>query len=256
VKTASEKGEQKPDLLIDNEVECKKKDVITSRDRRNQALWNLIVRKASGIMDHARVNYAIVVKTQRDVGQEDVEYIVQKLRELIPKKKQGRFSFPDKGIGITLQFMSRLDEVIRSDGMQTGTSEELDHLVVAMEKKGGEPLIRNPRVFGFKCAILSDRVKSVVESLKDARHQLSGTRAGIIYVNLNTIDRRMIDSDFNRLDHLISGVLRNNSTISAAVITTEFFVSDEQGVVYSHKARVIRNDSARFPAQSRIIGEA
>jgi hypothetical protein len=211
-------------------------------------------------MEHFGLNYAVFIKTQRDLQEGDAEFILQQLRKLIIERKQGNFAFRDKGIGISLQIISAKNEEIESKGIEFGTSEELDYVVPAMEFKvddGGKAFIRNPRIFGFKSAELPDRITSVVKSVKDATQQLSGERPGLIYVNLNMIDRKMIDKDFEKLDRLIKELLKNNSVVSGVTITSEFFERDAQGYVYSHRARVIRNEQAKYPLPSNfeIVGE-
>jgi hypothetical protein len=263
VETKSKEGRKTPDLLISDEVEveCKKKDRTTDRDIRNTENWKLIMRKASGMMEHLGLNYAVFIKTQRAPEKEDVEFILQQLQEIIKKRRQGRFAFRDRGVGITLQILSTKDQEIESEGFEFGTSEELDYAVQAIESKRdgkGKTFIRNPRIFGFKSGKLPERIKSVVESIKDATKQLSGERPGLIYVNLNTIDRKMIDKDFERLDSLIKDLLKNNSTISGVIITTEFFEKDVPKYTYSHRARAIRNEQAKHPLPSdfEIVGES
>lgn len=262
VETKSKESKKTPDLLINSEVEveCKKKDRTTDRDIRNTENWKLISRKASGMMEHFGLNYAVFVKTQKDPEKEDVKFILQQFQELIKERRQGRFVFRDRGIGITLQILSTKDQEIELEGIEFGTSEELDYVVSTRGSKRdgeGKAFIRNPRILGFKSGELPERISSVIESIKYAKQQLSGNRPGLIYVNLNTIDRKMIDKDFERLDSLIKNLLKNNSTISGVIITTEFFVKDDQGYVYSHKARVIRNEQAKYPLPLgfEIVGE-
>jgi len=248
---------QTPDLLIDDrvEVECKKKDGQTDRDKRNHENWKLIMRKASSMMGYLRCNYAVIVKTQRDPVTEDVEFALKKLEYLMKNEQQGRFPFPEKGIGISLRTLSKIDVPINCNSIEFGSSEDLDFFTIAMEKKAGEPLIRNPRIFGFKSALMPDRIKSVIESVKKARKQLSGDRPGLIYVDLNTMDTQMMELDFRRLDTMVKDQLRNNSTISGAVITSEVFRRDSRGLVYTHKAKVIRNPEAKHPVPFKIVGE-
>lgn len=265
VETKSEEGIKTPDILIDFkegvEVECKKKDRKSGRDIRNTEYWKLIMRKASGMMEHFGLNYAIFIKTQKDPKEQDIKFILNQLQELIKGGKEGRFAFPDRGIGITLRMLSEKDQQIESSGVEFGTSEELDYVAPTMEvrkQEDGKVFIRNPRIFGFKSAIFPERITSVIESIKEAKQQLSGNRPGLIYVNLNMIDRKMIDKDFERLDSLIKDLLKINSTISGVIITTEFFVKDALGYIYSHRARVIRNEQAKHPLPSdfEIVGES
>ncbi len=95
-----------------------------------------------------------------------MEFILRQLQKLIKEKKQGRFVFRDRGIGITLQILSLKDQEIESEGVEFSTSEELDYVVPAAvevrKKENGKIFIRNPRIFGFKSAILPERITSVI----------------------------------------------------------------------------------------------
>lgn len=264
VETKSEEGMKTSDILIGFkngiEVECKKKERKSPRDMRNTEYWKLVTQKTSGMMEHSGFNYAVFIKTQKDPEEQDIEFILEQLQQLMKEKKEGKFVFRNRGIGITLQRLSEKDQQIQSTGIEFGTSQELDYVVAAMEFKkevGGRSFVRNPRIFGFKSRVVPDRIASVIKSIKSAKQQLSGNRPGLIYVHLNMIHRKMIDRDFDRLYCLIKDLLKNNSTISGVIITTEFFVKDAQGCVYSHKARVIRNEQPKYPLPSdfKIIGE-
>jgi len=264
VETRSREGIKTPDIFIgfENgiEVECKKKDSKIDRDIRNVEYWKLIVRKVSGMMEHFGINYAVLIKTQKDPKKQNIDFILRQLQKNIKERNEGRFAFQDGGIGITLKILSEKNQQIKSNGIQFDTSEELDYVVSAMEmrkEENGTVFVRNPRIFGFKSAILPERITSVIESIRNAKQQLSGDRPGLIYVNLNMIDRKMVDKDFERLDHLIKEQLKNNSTISGVAVTTEYFVKYSKGYIYSHKARVIRNEQAKhsLPPDFEIIGE-
>ena len=223
IETESNKSRRTPDILIADEVEieCKKKDRSTSRDIKNIEFWKLIMRKTTGLMEHFASNFAVFIKIQKNPRSEDTDFILQKLRGLIEEKRQGRFEFREEGIGITLYMISTKDQEIESNGIQFGTSEELDYVVPTMEiqkQTDGKVVIRNPRIFGFKSAIIPDRITSVINSIKDAKGQFSGNKPGLIYVNLNTVDRFMLEGDFNRLDSLIRKILINNSRISGSIL--------------------------------------
>lgn len=265
LETKSDDGVKTTDILIDFkngiEVECKKKDRKSARDIRNTKLWKLIVRKASGMMEHFALNYAVIIKIQKDLLEQDKEFILKQLQEFIKEKKEGRFVFKNKGIGITLQILSDKDKEMESSGIEFGTSEELDYEVLSMESKKekyGKVFIRNPRFFGFKSSVLPERISSVINSIKDAKQQLSGNRPGLIYVNLNMIDRKMMEKDFERLYRLIKNLLKNNSTITGVIITTEFFYRKDKQIFLKHPAKVIRNEQAThpLPLNFRIRGES
>ena len=265
LETKPDEGTKTPDILVafknGVEVECKKKARKSGRDTRNTEYWKLITQNASGMMDRFGSNYAVFVKTQKDPTKQDVEYILKQLQGLMKEGKEGRFVFADRGIGINLQILSGKDQQIESTGIQFGTSEELDYLVPAMEvkkEKDGKPFVKNPRICGFKSAVVPERIMRVIQSIKSAKQQLSGDRPGLIYVHLNKLDRKMVDIDFKRLDRLTKELLKANSTISGVVITTDFFAKDVHGCVYSHRARATRNEQAKhtLPSDFEIVGES
>lgn len=265
VETKSKEEIKTPDLFINFqngvEIECKKKDRQNNRDIRNNEKWKLIIRKSSGMMEHYKVNYGIAIKTEQDPTNEDIKFILMQLDNLIQNRKEGVFGFQEKGIGITLQMISDRDEEMETGGFQVGTNEELDYATQAMEVKKdeqGKVFIRNPRFFGFKSAVIPERINSVIESIKDARKQLSSKYPALIYVHLNGIDRRITEVDFKRLDSLVTDLLKQNSSITGIVISSEFFSKDELGFAYSHKAKYARNSDAKYPLpkEFKVVGES
>ena len=97
--------------------------------------------------------------------------------------------------------------------------------------------------------------ENVMQSIARAKEQLSGTKPGLIQVVLNSTDFRMMDAGFKRVDSLIKNVLSDNSTISGVVVTSEMFWHDVQGFVFTSKAKVTKNDVARYPMPFKIVGE-
>ncbi len=265
VETKSKERIKTPDLFVTFqngvEIECKKKDRQNDRDIRNNANWKLIIRKSSGMMEHYKVNYGIAIKTEQDPTNEDVKFILMQLDNLIQNKKEGVYGFQEKGIGITLQIISDRDEEIETGSFQVGTNEELDYATQAIEVKKdeqGKTFVRNPRFFGFKSAVIPERISSVIESIKDARKQLSGKYPALIYVHLNGIDRRITEVDFKRLYSLLTDLLKQNSSITGIIISSEFFSKDELGFGYSHKAKYVRNTDAKhpLPQEFKVVGES
>ena len=254
-----------PDLFVNFqngvEIECKKKDRRSNRDIRNNENWRLIIRKSSGMMEHYKVNYGIAIKTEQDPTKEDIKFILMQLDTLIQNRKEGFYGFQEKGIGITLQIISNRDEEIETGGFQVGTNEESDYATQAMEVKKdekGKVFIRNPRFFGFKSAVIPERINSVIDSIKDARRQLSSKCPALVYVHLNGIDRKITKIDFKRLDSLVTDLLKQNSSITGVVISSEFFSKDELGFTYSHKAKYIKNADAKhpLPKEFKVVGES
>jgi len=264
VKTKSKEQEKTPDLFVNFkngvEIECKKKDKQNNRDLRNNENWKLVIRKSSGMMEHYGVNYAIFVKTEQDPTNEDIKLILMQLENLIQNRQEGGCGLLEKGIKISAQILSNINEEIATDGFQVGTDETLDYATQAMEVKvdeRGKKYIRNQRFFGFKSAIIPERISSVIESVKIAIKQLSGDYPALVYVHLNGIDQRINEFDFKRMDSLLIELLNHNSSIAGLIISSDYFGKDELGFVYSHKAKYIKNDKAKhpLPKEFKVVGE-
>lgn len=264
MKTESEKGDKSPDILIDFkngiEIECKKKDIRSERDLKNIENWKYISQKASGLMDHFGINYAVTVKTKNDIEQKDVEFILDQLNKFIKEEKEGNFGFQERGIFIVLLPLSKKDQILESDVMQFMLSEDPDYLIHVQEVKmeSGKSIIRNPRIFSFKTSKMPDRIMSVINSIKTGKKQLSGNRPGLIYVNTQFINEKTTDSDLKRLDSLIKKVLKENSRISGVVITSEWLIKNDKMCSYSHKTKYIENEIAKnsIPEDFEIVGKA
>ena len=107
--------------------------------------------------------------------------------------------------------------------------------------------------FIFKTSDPPDRLKSVIYSIKSAKEQLSGNQCGIICVNMSHISDKLIEPDYARLGNMIGEILRNNSSISAVVVSSEFCLRDAGGNRYLHKASTIRNKSAKLPLPEDFV---
>jgi hypothetical protein len=265
LETISDKKIKTHDVFIDFqkgiEVECKKKGKQGDRDKKNIEHWKEIKREASIMMDQFNLNYAVLIKTEEDLVKEDIEFVLKKLQKLMKERKEGEFVFKDRGIGIVLKILSEKDQMKEMDGIYSCFNKKLDYKVLvigSLTHKEETMFCKNPRFFGFKNAVIPDRIKSVIESIKDAKKKLSGNLPGLIYVNLNMTDPSMLKNDFERLDTLIKKSLENNSTITAVIITSDFFLSDSKRSSYSHKTMVIKNENTKYvlPSDFEIIGES
>jgi len=250
-----------PDLLVDNsvEIECKKKDTKSPRDAKNRELWKRINEQADRSMDKHGYNYAVLIKTQEDLTQQDIEFVNGELETIIGNKSQGDFGYENHGICITATFLSRKDEEIITDRIERAINEEFDYLMPTgnmMKRADGKHVIKNHREFAYRCANPPDRVKSVIGSVNDAIKQFSGGKPALAYVNMNTIQNTLSEGDFKRLESMITEVLINNSKLNAVVLTAEVFPTQKENS-YEHRSRVIRNTTPKnsLSQDFLIIGE-
>lgn len=285
VKTQSDENQRTPDLLIDDniEVECKKKDKLTKRDIQNNDLWNKLQRKSIELMNNFKRFYLIYAYFEKDPNSEIIKKILKELRKAIQLGKdvesnidgtniivnkicENNETFP---IGIQAknnsELMSKLDPNIIDKAISQRISKPE---IVNYEKirpdydytpstfrimQDGSVVAKGTMKFLFKAKEAPDRLKSIINSIKNAKGQLSGDKIGIICVNITHVSEKLIDKDRELLGRMIRDVLRNNSKISAVAVTSEFYTRDKNGIRYRHHASVIRNENANRPLPENFV---
>ena len=265
LETVSGKKIKTHDIFVDFEkgieIECKKQGKQSNRDKKNIECWKEMKREASLVMDKCSLNYAVLIEIEKDPVKQDIEFVQKELQKLMDAKKEGKFVFKDRGIEIILKILSEKDQIKKMSGIYSCFDKELDYKVLVMdslEHKEETVFCKNPRFFGFKSSVIPDRIKNVIESVKDAKKRLSGNLPGLVFVNMNMADFSMLKSNFERLDTLIKELLESDSTITAVTITSDFFLSDAKRSSYSHKTMVVKNENTKYilPSDFEIIGES
>lgn len=285
IETQSDENQRTPDLLIDGtiEVECKKKDKLTSRDIRNNDFWNRLERKSIELMNKEKRFYLIYTFFNRDPDGKIIKKILKELYKIIHSGKDAEInldsvniiankicdndeSFP---VGINAknksELMAKLDpniidkiiagKISRPDIVNYEKNHpEFDHTPSAYNiQSDGSVFAKGTMKFLFKSKEAPDRLKSIMNSIKNAKGQLSGDRIGIICVNMTHVSEKLIESDYALLGEMIQDILKNNTRISAVAITSEFYIKDKHGIRFLHRASVIRNDSAKKPLPSDFV---
>ncbi len=264
VETKSNEGMPTPDIFISFagglEVECKSKDWKSQRDARNADRWNLIVRRTCGWAEYFGLNYAVYVRTQRDPNENDVAFILGQIRALLQQRREGEFEFLREGVYVSLKMLSSRDQEIEAGGFLLASRDEPEYSSTQWEERRDEHGTRfqkNLRAFAFKSMELPDRIAGIVRSVRDARRQFSSRVPALVYVRVNLVDPQMTGEDLERLDCGIGNVLRSNSTISAVVVSGEFFDEHELGPRYGHFRLTYRNKSPKhpLPPDFQVYGE-
>ncbi|HEX9845006.1 MAG TPA: hypothetical protein VGA92_00920 [Candidatus Nitrosotenuis sp.] len=285
IETNSKEQKPTPDLLVDEniEVECKKKDRLTKRDIKNNEHWQFLERKLLELMREQKKFYYVNLFFEEDPTGKSIYEILRKIRKLIINNESGEFSLDvaklkmykicdfaeDFLLPIHAKSQHELQAQLTVDILDNVMKERIpnpDLLDYVKQKPdfdvtlprvtlhpNGEVVLGEIMKFMFKMKQVSDRLKSVINSIKDAKQQLTGNRCSIICVNFTYLAEKMIEHDFARLGEMINDVLGNNSSISAVAVTTESHIRDANGLRFVHQASVIRNKSAKFPLPDDFI---
>ncbi|MCV0399044.1 MAG: hypothetical protein K5785_03490 [Nitrosarchaeum sp.] len=274
IKTDSTHNNRTADLRIDGtiEVECKKKDKLTKFDIQNQDRWNTLNRKLRAFFNEQKKYPFIYIFVKNDLSHEIIQKILKQIRKMTHNNET---AYSDSEIKIMIEELCKNDEIM-SLGFQARNSDELmgrinpkiidtiikskikythlmDYELIHPDHFSDDSKIQivNENVFVselrryvFKSLRNVHRMNGIISSIKNARNQLSGDTCGIICVNFTHLTDTMIEQDYKNLTSLINQFLKNNSKVSAVIVSSEFY-STSRDMRFIHKALIIRNPLAR-----------
>lgn len=273
-----------PDIIVhldgcDIEIECKKKDDMTSRDRQNSTFWRRITNEANKIMNQNKKNLVLILEMQSDPKNSDFESIIREIKTGIEKIGEELVVVEKKSYKFSLKQTDPFDKVVECSQINLDNSQkiwsfaiqsgdyyktcgisdsiiELDEESFHCEGKNLENGLmqqKNRRFFGFRSKTMPDRITSIIDSSNKASKQLSGNNPGVIFIDQNIVNRENAETDLKRIYPLIKGVLRNNPRISGIAITQIFHINDPQQYKYRHNVQIFPNEQAKFPLPQEIF---
>lgn len=287
IPTNSIEHQKTPDILADElvEFECKKKDRLTKRDRQNEERWKFLARKLTDMMNNFKKFYFVYLFFSEEPTSKSVKSTLHLIRKNIQKNQQGEFTVDGVEIKISkiCDFGQNFDLGVRGNTLpeirQQITPDLLENFIKSKilfpelldyqkilpnfddtrhrltTYQDGRVAIGDMMKFLFKTSQIPDRIKSVIKSIDHAKIQLSGERCGVICVNLTHISEKLIEADFITLRKQIDNVLKNNSTISAVILSSEYHFKENNSNRFLHKAIAILNPSAKhkIPENFEIV---
>lgn len=266
VEFVEEGKERTPDLRVAREdgvffwVECKRRDVLTERDKRIQSIWRDLESSLLRHLGPRQLNYLVAVKARIDPERKDVEYLRQIILDGIEGRGLSTFDSQTKAATATvdptgrfeilIQKLSGPDEVIESDRIGFGATEDFDRVVIgaeAMVNEAGKSHFRNPVMIGFKTAIPPDRVSGVVDALRAAVGQLPEGGPAVVWIRIpDNSWGDGLSKAFSRVERLLRDQLtgQSNRRVNAVFVMTRMFERREkdglQGLGY--RPLIIRVD--------------
>lgn len=239
------------------QIECKKKDNLSLRDKNNNEIWTELAVEFLNFMAKNNLNYLLIVRFNTDPNKTTANQCLDFVINLLDKRLEGVFQH-NSGFSAELEIISKQDEIINpSDFQKLKRNEYFDNefFSVSSNEMGisEKSLLKNPRFVCFKSNELPDRITSVISSYKKAKKQLSENFPGLIYIEMNPVNFR--DEDFVLLERKIKNnfIKKVNAVILTVPPSIDINVDFGQ---YSHKSKVILNPNTRFPLPEgfEIIG--
>lgn len=258
VEFIEEGTEKTPDLLVSPVngrpffVECKRRDALTERDRKLNAVWKELESRLLRLMGPQRLNYLVVIRAKVDPKMDDLDYMYQKIvksfltgglgrmdastRTVTPMDDEdGRFQF-------AVTKLAEADQMLESRQVEIKTVDEFDRVIIGFEQKndGDKSFIRNPVIILLKTEAPPDRVTGIVDAFKTATRQLPEGGPGVVWIRVaDSSWRRELGESFSRARRLIAEQLTGdwNRRVNAVFIMTRTFRSLEDnglsGLAYS-----------------------
>jgi hypothetical protein len=245
-----------PDLLIDSklEVECKKKDKITERDKDYLVFWEKLYSALNTKMDSINTYYAVRIKFNKDLNINEQEHIIKTLSNILDNKQN--IKGKNDKLGIEFDFELKINsKPIISNGLSWSEefSDDCDFFNVEFKfmKKENCSIISKLYAHSYKLNNKTDRLKSLINTINKAKKQFSKEKSSLIFINLNQVNEK-IDFPFKKnLEKEITKILANNSSISGIVlINDDILVQDGQ---YALNINYFLNNNPKNKLSSEYI---
>jgi len=235
-----------PDILVDGmiEVECKRKDSFSGSDLAIMRSFGAVIRGCTRTMEKTGRNYAVILESDTGMDTINVDAILDLSRKVIEEGRSGVFSTNKRGLRLRLELLSNGDEPLVDDKIEFPMYGNPDYGQMTVSYRpgsDGKRIFYKPRCFAVKDPKVRERIDSILNSIEDARTQLSGERPGIIYVDLNKTDRQFGSGDFTTLESRIAERLHKSSRVSAIVVTEDVLSRQLGEFTIGYKSRVIMN---------------
>jgi len=241
-----EDSHRTPDILVDGmiEVECKRKDSFSGSDLAIMRSFAAVIRGCTRTMEKTGRNYAVILESDTGMDTVNVDAVLDLSRKVIEEGRSGVFCINKRGLRLRLELLSNGDEPLADDKIKFSVCGNPDYGQIAVSHRPGSngiPVFYKPRCFAIKDPKVKERIDSILNSIEDARTQLSGERPGILYVDLNKTDRQFDSGDFTTLESRIAERLHKSSRISAVVLTKDVLSRRLAEFTIGYKSRVIMN---------------
>lgn len=243
---SSENSRRTPDILVDGmvEVECKRKDSFSGSDLAIMRSFVAVIRGCTRTMEKTGRNYAVILENDTGMDTVNVGAVLDLSRKVIEEGRSGVFSINKRGLRLRLELLSNGDEPLADDKIEFPVCGNPDYGQMTVSHRPGsddQPVFYKPRCFAIKDPKVRERIDSIINSIEDARTQLSGKRPGIIYIDLNRTDRQFSSGNYTTLESRIVERLHKSSRISAIVLTKDVLSRRLGKFTIGYKSRVIMN---------------
>lgn len=227
-------------------VECKKKDMITSKEMALNHWWeefqHLLVKE---MKKKKLFSYGVLVNIPEDPDRSETKEIVKAISQYCNSGLMGRLELKDHKYKLDIQRLNSREKVesfypdssLGSDRMLSNLKTGQVTEVIVVRGK-------------YPSDYMEEKIKSIIKTLGQAYGQLDEHKPNIVYIDINVASMTPERSDFlmNALPDAIKKVLyKDYSKISAVVVTDVKLLKHSNLMGFRADERVILNQKAKNP---------
>lgn len=242
-------------------AECKRKDEMTERDLENEAFFNNMKDRLYKVWGPTKQNLGLAIQFAKDPQKSELDDICELALEM---GRQLTAAEPENRLPIGASMLAgrhrvRLHYLAEPDVVQAYTPIDYggDHSEFMAEQCATLHtglLMKNPKVFDFRCDIPADKYQSAINSFKSAVGQIPPSGPSVIWIRVPFPDGygaqlKDLESMASRIQRELTG--EYNRRVNAVVLSARWFSSDPhdgmQAIRYRHDFRVVEHNQPRSP---------
>lgn len=244
-----------PDLKVTTEaggvfIECKKKDLVTQRDKAYAGFWNAFRDRAMARLEKLQRSVSVIIVADDDPELREIDYLIGGIEQALARGLQGTV-YDNEKFTLTWETLAPWDARIPGDFQANFVNVDhiAMHLDVEIGMSPGEQWSRNIRILGVRSNHRPNRLPSVLANVRTAAKQLPEMACGLVYVELPLPPSERFDYEVEQLASGLEKQLRTvNRRVNAVVLTASGLIATGPGqLVFAQRQRAVWHADPRTP---------
>jgi hypothetical protein len=254
-----------PDFVINStggtvHGECKRKQPVSERDKRVSLLWDQLEEFTINVMEDFNKFYGVTFKSQLDPDEQTIDIFKKAISAALFKDIVGFIEVGNNN-HIFCTMLANPGDIFITDQIEFGINEPVDKVYMSAQMtklKDGRLEWKKPRFIAFKSADKTDKVKTVLNSLKKSVRSLRTAKRecvpGIAHVEIHKHGDDLNHGEYlkaliQEISHILNG--RKNTRLNCVVLTWhEPIFRDGVLIAYQINKREISHTNPEHPFPS------
>lgn len=240
--------------------ECKQKQPVSERDKRVSLLWDQLEEFTINVMEDLNKFYGVTFKSPLDPNEQTIDIFKKAICAALDQDIEG---FIDVGNNnhIFCTMLANPGDIFITDQIEFGINEPVDKVYMSTQMtklQDGRFEWKKPRFIAFKTAVMTDKVRTVLNSLKKSVISLKTAKQecvpSIAHIGIHKHGDDLIHGEYLKaLIHEISRMLnwRINTRLNSVVLTWHEPIFREGVLIaYQINKREISHTNPKHPFPS------